>query len=166
MDPFGDSSDLKSDIIPQNKKNGGLSKKIILIIILIFFIILILTGIIIIVYISMNNQNENNKNEINDNEKDNEKDNDNDDDNDKNEQNISNFSKIICLYKIDDCSNSIPLLGEEYKNNEESIINILINGTKIGYKKKYEFPENGTYLIKYILNKTINMDYIFKNKYN
>ena len=76
-----------------------------------------------------------------------------------------NYSEILCLYNIgnDNINEEIPILGNEYENKDESILDIYINGTKIKYTKKYKFTKNGTYEIKYILNSKIYMNYIFKN---
>ena len=74
-----------------------------------------------------------------------------------------NYSEILCLYNIgnDNINEEIPILGNEYENKDESILDIYINGTKIKYTKKYKFTKNGTYEIKYISK--IYMNYIFKN---
>ena len=73
------------------------------------------------------------------------------------------YSEITCLYKINDSLNEIPILGNEYENYEQSILNLFINETKVEYTKKYKFSKEGIYQIKYILNEKIYMNNMFKN---
>ena len=136
MDPFGNSIELKEDIIPPKKSFNGPSKLKWLILVLILGIVAIIVFLIIILV--------------------------NNDDSSKNEKQKT-ISEILCLYNIDNCLNEIPLLGEDYENIDKSILNVEINGTKIDYTKKYKFSKNGKYQIKFILNKNINMDNMFKN---
>ena len=71
--------------------------------------------------------------------------------------------RLICIYKINDISKEISVLGNDFENINNSIINIFINHTKINYNKKFKFNESGIYEIIYILNEEINMDNIFKD---
>ena len=134
-DTFGNDSDLKEDIIPKDKKRLSCLSKKVWIIIIISLGIITLTGILLI-FLSKDSSN-------------------------KKEDLV--YSEIICLYNIKDCSHTIKILSEEYENIDNSILSIEVNETKIDYIKNYTFSDNGTYLIKYQLNKKINMDYMFKN---
>ena len=136
MDPFGNSIELKEDIIPPKKTFIGTSKLKWLILVLILGIVAIIVFLIIILL----------KN----------------DDSPKYEKQKT-ISEISCFYNIYNCSNEIALLGEDYENIDKSILNIEINGAKIDYTKKYKFSKNGKYQIKFNLNKNINMDNMFKN---
>ena len=73
------------------------------------------------------------------------------------------YSEILCLYKIDDISNEISILGNEYENIKNTIIKIYINETETNYNKTYNFNETGLYQIRYVLNENLIFDNIFKN---
>jgi hypothetical protein len=135
MDTFGNGSDLKEDIIPKKNERLSCPSKKEWIIIILSLGLITFTGILLI-FLSKNSSN-------------------------KKEDLV--YSEIICLYNIIDCSHTIQILSEEYENIDDSILSIVVNETKIDYIKNYTFSDNGTYLIKYQLNKKINMDYMFKN---
>ena len=73
------------------------------------------------------------------------------------------YSEILCLYKIEDISNEISILGSEYENINNTITKIYINETETNYSKTYNFNETGLYQIRYVLNKGLILDNIFKN---
>jgi hypothetical protein len=152
-EPFGDEANLKDEIIRKSQSNPSCPSKKEWLIIFIILGVTITSGIILIIYLINSS-----KDKI-DNEKDNKEDKENKEDN----KNNTIFSEIVCKYRIDDYSNNIQLLGEEFENINKSILNIVINNTKIEYTKNYKFSQNGTYQIKYILNKKINLDFMFKN---
>ena len=129
------NSELKESVIPKNEKNSNPSKNIFF---YIFGVIslLIIISIILIIIISLNSS----KNKNND-----------------------NISIIKCIYNIDDISKEILLLNEDYTNINNSILNIYINETEIKFNKKYKFNNKGIYEIKFILNKEIILDNIFKD---
>jgi surface protein len=134
MEPFGNELDLKKDIIPKNKKSMCPSNKEWFAIISVILINIIL-GIILFISLSTSS-----KKEIN---------------NHKNE--------IICIYNVNNIYNEIPILGNEYQNEGQTIINIYINDSKIKYCKKYKFSKEGIYKIRYTLNEKVYLDNIFKN---
>ena len=78
----------------------------------------------------------------------------------------NHYSIISCIYKIDDNTTEISILGDDYENIDNSIKSININDISINFTKKYLFNETGIYQIEFILNKKINMDNIFKNVQN
>ena len=96
-EPFGNDSDLKKDIIPKDNKSKCPSQKV-------WFVLIgvLLIGIIagIIIFILLFNSS---KKEIQ-----------------------YNNSEIICLYNINNIYNEIPILGNEYQNEEQTILNIYI----------------------------------------
>ena len=98
MEPFGNDLDLKKDIIPKNKKSACPSNKEWFAIITVLLINLIL-GIIIIIFLSTSSKKEikYHKNEI------------------------------ICLYNVSNIYYEIPILGNEYQNEGQTILNIYIN---------------------------------------
>ena len=73
------------------------------------------------------------------------------------------YSEILCLYKIDDITNEISILGNEYENFNNTIIKIYINETETNYSKTYSFNKTGLYQIRYVLNESLIFDNIFKN---
>ena len=58
-----------------------------------------------------------------------------------------NSTEIICLYNIKVIENKIQILGNNFKNN--TVIDILINGTKIPYSESIIFNSIGIFEIKY-----------------
>lgn len=70
--------------------------------------------------------------------------------------------EIICIYKINDINSKTPLLSKQFQNYNDSIIEIFINNTKLNFVKEYQFPSEGVFNIKYILNSTIKLDNMFK----
>ena len=140
MDPFGNSSDLKEEIISQRSKCNfsPKTKKNLLIATLIISLLIVI--VILIIFLTKSSK---------------------DDDDDEEEE--KKISEILCNFRVVDSTNEISLLSEAYENINQSIINIEINNTKIEFTKKYKFPENGVYPVKFLLNKTINMDYMFKD---
>ena len=136
MDPFGNDSDLKDDVLIKGKKKDSIPIKQ-LIIIIIILLVTTVSAIILIIYLS-NLPNEQNKNK-------------------------SHYSEIVCKFKIDNSSVEVPILGEEFNLTNKSILSTYINETKINNSKIYKFNTEGIYIIKFILNEEINMDYMFKN---
>ena len=110
MDPFGSNSDLKDDIVPKDNKLSVNTKKKLLIIVGVLALIIIIVYLIII---SLNK-----------------------DENDEKKSSMK-ASEIKCLYRIDNFSKNISLLGEQYENINNTILNIFINETKIDYNKNY-----------------------------
>ena len=114
MDPFGSNSDLKEDIIPKEKNRFSCPSKKEWLIIIISLSIITVAGIFLIIYLASHSSNK--KDDL-------------------------EYSEISCLYIIVDFSNSIQLLGEEFENIDNSILNIIINETKIDYTKNYTFQK-------------------------
>ena len=128
---------IRESVVPKDDKNNNKSKKFFLII-TILSVILIVLIILIIYYVSKSSK----------------------------EDIKSYFGEIKCIYKIESISSEIALLGDEYENFNNSIINLYINETKLNYLTKYNFTQTGIYEIKYILNEKIYMNYMFKNIQN
>ena len=129
-----DNSEIKDEIIPKKQKKNCISKKQ-LINISIIIPAVIISAILLIVHLSRSS----------------------------NKPKEGPRLEIFGYYRIYNSFNETPLLSEDYENVNRSIINIDINGTMINYTKKYKFPENGLYPIKFLLNKTIYMKNMFKN---
>ena len=78
---------------------------------------------------------------------------------------IGNYIGIInCTFNIDNISENIPILGDEFQNDSE--IDIIIDKKRIEYSKTYNFKKIGDHNIQYILYNNISMDYMFKDLYN
>ena len=100
-DPFGEETDLREEIVP--KKENKLKKLWPYIIII---LALVIAGVVLlIIFLTKSN--------------------------DKNKEKEKIFSQMICKYRVDDCSKSVILFGEDFQNNNDTIINLVINGTKI-----------------------------------
>ena len=108
MDPFGNSTELKEDIIPSENKGLSCPTKKQWIIILVVLGIVTLAGIFLIIFLSKR---------LSSRKKD------------------LFYSEIICTYLINDCSQTIQLLSDEYENIDNSILEIFVNETKINYTK-------------------------------
>ena len=70
------------------------------------------------------------------------------------------LTKISCVFDVSSNSKPTVILGKQFVNN--TAINILIEGEDIGYTKEYLFNSTGKHNVQFIMNDTINMDYIFK----
>ena len=149
MEPFAGDIDLKEDLDTSVGKSKSTSifhdKKYTLFIILIC-ILLLSNGILLYFLLEKDSKPESEP------QKDPNKNN-----------NIIKSGEIICIYKIKDISSKTPLLSNQFKNYNDSIIEIFINNTKINFVKEYKFPTEGVYNIKYILNSKIKLDNMFKN---
>ena len=144
MEPFKGEIDLKENLdIPNKNHPTNLGKiKCGLITIVIFLILLL----IVIIYLSFYdfetpNQDKNDTSDIN-----------------KEAGAINSIYTIGNLYS--------PLLSSEFKNINNTVLSIYINGTKINYTKDYEFNSTGIYNIKFVLNSVANLDNMFKNVYS
>ena len=135
MEPFSRDSDLKEDIIPKEKNKSFIPIKQLIAIIIILAINVIL-AIILMTYLLNTSSSKNTK---------------------------SHYSEIKCIYNIDNSSFEIPILGEDFPNMNTSILSIYVNESKIKVDKLYKFDTEGVYLIKYIFNDEMNMDYMFKD---
>jgi len=72
------------------------------------------------------------------------------------------IGQIKCVYKIDQITNKIKILGEEFNNLDN--IEIIFENKKINFDKEIQFKDIGKQEIIFIINKDqLNMDYIFKN---
>ena len=60
---------------------------------------------------------------------------------------------INCIYDIQSSSSEISILGDKF--NDESKIDIFVDGEKIKYSKRYRFEKTKSYEIKYKLYKSI-----------
>ena len=84
-----------------------------------------------------------------------------------NESEISKeiFGIINCTYNLEIFYKDIQILGNEFEIDFD--IDIIIDGNKIKYSKKYDFSSNGVHNVQYLIynKKNISIDYMFKNVY-
>ena len=73
------------------------------------------------------------------------------------------MGEIKCIYYIQNSNDEINILSDEFENFNNSIKNIFINETQLEYKKNYKFNSEGIFEIKFVLNKKIYFDNIFKD---
>ena len=71
------------------------------------------------------------------------------------------IGSIKCLYYINDSSNKVDILSNEYYNKSE--IDITIDDKRIEFNKKYLFNKEGFHNITFYINKNETMDYMFKD---
>ena len=147
MDPFGENVDLKEDFNISSNSNNSLStitkKKLV-----ILLIILIISTIVILVFlfIFLNNKSDNSNLEKN------------------KTNNYDGAGELNCIYFINSINANISLLSKEFKNINNSIIDVYINDSKIGkYITEYKFDSIGNYNIKYILNSSAYLENAFKD---
>jgi len=152
MEPFVGNIDLKKDLdisIDKSKSTSILPDKKYLLFIILICILLLSNGILL--YFLLNKDS---KPESEPQKEPHQKIND------------KKSGEIICIYNIKDISSKTPLLSKDFQNYNNSIIEIFINNTKINFVKEYQFPSEGTFNIKYILNSKIKLDNMFKGMQN
>ena len=72
---------------------------------------------------------------------------------------------INTVFKLENETMNISLLGNEFKNDFE--INIFIDGKQINFSKIYDFDSPGEHKVQfYFYSNKISMDYIFKDVKN
>jgi hypothetical protein len=72
---------------------------------------------------------------------------------------------INSVFKLEEETKNIPLLGNEFKNDFK--MNIFIDGKRIDFSKIYNFDSLGEHKVQYCFyNNLISMDYIFKDVKN
>ena len=67
------------------------------------------------------------------------------------------IAEIDCIYIINDISNSVKILGEEFLKGKNEF-EIYIGKNKIKYSKTYQFEERRRYDVTYKIYSKINMD--------
>ena len=86
-------------------------------------------------------------------------------DNGKEEDYTDKYNGLInCIYKLENETNNITLLGNEFKDN--FFMDIFIDGEKVKYSKIYNFNSLDEHKVQFGLNNSFSMDYMFKDVHN
>ena len=134
MDTFENrNSELKDDLIIDNENPHKSWKKPVIIISISLFIIII-TSLILYLIVPLTKK-----------------------------ENEEKFGEIKCIYNIKNSNDKSLIINDEYENFNNSILNIYINETKFNYKKYHNFTSEGLFELRFILNKHLYLDKIFKN---
>ena len=81
--------------------------------------------------------------------------------NKESEKSKENLGIINCIYNLETFYKDIQLLGNEFEIDFG--IDIIIDGKKIKYTKKYDFSSNGVHKVQYLIynKRNISIDYMF-----